>query len=102
MGSGRDLYLNKIRPSVITFPKLVNHFSISLLNDRQRQQASLYHYHPELLDYEEKSQGGLDLAVGRVKLTSGITLNSETLGYATLFLGSYLYPHPSKSGADQG
>ena len=92
MGSGRDLFLNKIRPSVITFPKLVNHFSISLLNDRQRQQAfSIYHYHPELLDYEEKSQGGLDLAVGRVKLTSGITLNSETLGYATLFLGSYLY-----------
>ena len=92
MGSGRDLYLNQIRPTVITFPKLVNHFSISLLNDPQRQQVfSIYHYHPELLDYEEKSQAGLDLAVGRVKLTSGITLNNQTLGYATLFLGSYLY-----------
>jgi alpha-amylase/alpha-mannosidase (GH57 family) len=92
MGSGRDLYLNKIRPAVITFPKLVNHFSISLLNDPQRHKAfTIYHYHPELLDYEEKSQAGLDLAVGRVKLTSGITLNNQTLGYATLFLGSYLY-----------
>jgi alpha-amylase/alpha-mannosidase (GH57 family) len=99
MGSGRDLYLNRIRPSVITFPKLVNHFSISLLNDRQRKQHfPIYHYRPELLDYEEKSQGGLDLAVGRVKLTSGITLNSQTLGYATLFLGSYLYRTQVKEG----
>ncbi len=92
MGCGRDLYLNKIRPSVITFPKLVNHFSISLLSNRQRQcDYYIYHYRSELLDYEEKSQGGLDLALGRVKLTSGITLNNQTLGYATLFLGSYLY-----------
>jgi alpha-amylase/alpha-mannosidase (GH57 family) len=104
MGSGRDLYLNRIRPSVITFPKLVNHFSIALLNDSQRQQHfPIYHYRPELLDYEEKSQGGLDLAVGRVNLTSGITLNSQTLDYATLFLGSYLYRTQVKeeqSGSD--
>ena len=33
MGTGRDLYINRIRPAVITFPKLVNHFSISLLNN---------------------------------------------------------------------
>ena len=99
MGNGRDLYLHKIRPAVITFPKLVNHFSISLLNDPQRHKAfTIYHYHPELLDYEEKSQGGLDLAVGRVKLTSGITLNNQTLGYATLFLGSYLYRTQVKEG----
>jgi alpha-amylase/alpha-mannosidase (GH57 family) len=99
MGSGRDLYLNKIRPAIITFPKLVNQFSISLLNNPQRQQVfSIYHYHPELLDYEEKSQAGLDLALGRVKLTSGITLNNETLGYATLFLGSYLYRTQVKAG----
>ena len=99
MGSGRDLYLNKIRPAVITFPKLVNQFSISLLNDPQRHKAfAIYHYHPELLDYEEKSQADMVLAMGRVKLTSGITLNNQTLGYATLFLGSYLYRTQVKEG----
>jgi hypothetical protein len=99
MGTGRDLYLTKIKPAIITFPKLVNHFSISMLNNRQRQQAfAIYHYHPELLDYEEKSQGGLDLSLGRVKLTSGITQETQTLGYATLFLGSYLYRTQVKEG----
>lgn len=99
MGSGRDLYLNQIKPAVITFPKLVNHFSISLLNDRQRQKApTIYHYTPELLAYEERSQGGLVLSLGRVKLTSGITWETQTLGYATLYLGSYLYRTQVKEG----
>ncbi len=98
-GNGRDLYLQRIRPSVITFPKLVNQFSISLLKNRQRQcDYCIYHYRPELLDYEEKSQGGLDLSLGRVKLTSAITQESQTLGYATLFLGSYLYRTQVKEG----
>jgi alpha-amylase/alpha-mannosidase (GH57 family) len=102
MGSGRDLYLTKIRPAVITFPKLVNHFSISLLNNRQRQKTfAIYNYHPELLNYEEKSQGGLDLSLGRVTLTSGITRETRTLGYATLFLGSHLYRTQVKEGQTQ-
>jgi alpha-amylase/alpha-mannosidase (GH57 family) len=91
-GSGRDLYLHKVKPAVITYPKLVNHFSITLLNDPERRPApAIFHYRPELLQYEEKSQGGLELACGRVRLTSGITQESQILGYATLFLGSYLY-----------
>ncbi len=58
MGSGRDLYLHKIRPAVITFPKLVNHFSISLLNDPQRHKAfTIYHYHPELAGLRGKKPG---------------------------------------------
>jgi len=92
MGNGRDLYLKKVKPAVITYPKLVNHFSITLLNDPERRPApAIFHYRPELLQYEEKSQGGLELACGRVRLTSGITQETHTLGYATLFLGSYLY-----------
>ena len=38
------------------------------------------------------------LAVGRVKLISGITLNNQTLGYATLAFGSYLYRTQVKAG----
>ncbi|AEB09055.1 DUF3536 domain-containing protein [Desulfobacca acetoxidans] len=99
LGSGRDLYLTKIRPSVITFPKLVNQFSISLLQNRTRQcQYCIYHYRSELLNYEERSHGGLDLSFGRVKLTSGVTQETKILGYATLFLGSYLYRTQVKEG----
>ncbi len=92
MGTGRDLFLRKVKPAVITYPKLVNHFSITLLNDPERRPApAIFHYRSELLAYEEKNHGGLALACGRVRLTSGITQESHVLGYATLFLGSYLY-----------
>lgn len=98
-GTGRDLYLSKIKPAIITYPKLVNHFSITLLNDPERQPApTIFHYRPELLEYEEKSHSGLDLACGRVRLTSGITQESHILGYATLFFGGHLYRTQVKEG----
>ncbi len=102
MGNGRDLYLKKVKPAVITYPKLVNHFSITLLNDPERRPAAaIFHYRPELLQYEEKSQGGLELACGRVRLTSGITQETHILGYATLFLGSYLYRTQVQEGQSE-
>ncbi|MBM4288565.1 MAG: DUF3536 domain-containing protein [Deltaproteobacteria bacterium] len=99
MGNGRDLFLQKIRPSVITFPKLVNQFSISMMKNRHRQcDYCIYQFRPELLNYEEKSQGGLELSLGRLSLTDGVTQESRILGYATLFLGSYLYRTQVKDG----
>ncbi|MGQ9920946.1 MAG: DUF3536 domain-containing protein [Desulfobacca sp.] len=102
MGTGRDLYLKKVKPAVITYPKLVNHFSITLMNDPERRPApAIFHYRPELLQYEEKSHGGLELACGRVRLTSGITQETQTLGYATLFMGSYLYRTQVREGQSE-
>jgi hypothetical protein len=43
------------------------------------------------MDLEEKTQGSLQFAAGRLHLTSGITLETRTLAFFTAFLGSYLY-----------
>ncbi len=100
-GTGRDIYLNRVLPTVVTFPKLVNQFSICLLQHRDRQcPCRIYHYAPELLEYREEHQGGLQLAMGRVRLTSGVTWEQRTLGFATLCLGSYLYRTQVKKGMD--
>jgi alpha-amylase/alpha-mannosidase (GH57 family) len=91
-GNGRDLYIQEIRPLVVTFPKLVNQFSISMLQGTGRQCVSrIYHYRPTVLDYEEQRQGTMQLALGQLRLTSGITLDQQTLAFATLFMGSFLY-----------
>lgn len=91
-GSGRDIYLKRVLPTVVTFPKLVNQFSICLLQHRGREcPARIYHYAPQLWDYREERHGGLQLALGQVRLTSGITGEARTLCFATLFMGSYLY-----------
>lgn len=91
-GTGRDLYLKRVKPAVVDFPKVANQWAISWLKDRQRQcPTRVYHYRAEPVEHEERDQGSMALAAGLLRLTSGITLQSRTLAFFTVFLGSYLY-----------
>jgi alpha-amylase/alpha-mannosidase (GH57 family) len=100
-GNGRTIYERRIKPAVVDFPKVANQWVISWLKDRHRQCPSrIYHYQVAAHDLEERSQGGMLFATGRLSLTSGITLNRRNLAFFTVFLGSYLYrtqvlPQPS-------
>jgi alpha-amylase/alpha-mannosidase (GH57 family) len=91
-GTGKDLYLRRVKPAVVDFPKVANQLVISWLKDRERQcPHSIYHFRVEPLDNEDETQGSLLCAAGRLRLTSGITRNSQELAFYTVYLGSYLY-----------
>jgi alpha-amylase/alpha-mannosidase (GH57 family) len=91
-GNGLTIYQKHIRPAVVDYPKVANQWVISWLKDRERSCPShIYHYRAEPADLEEKTQGSLQFAAGRLRLTSGITRQSHTLAFFTAFLGSYLY-----------
>ncbi len=99
-GSGLRLYQRRIKPLVVDFPKVANQWVISWLKVRERQcPARIYHYRVEPLEHEEKTQGSLTFAAGRLRRTSGITRETQVMGVFTAYLGSYLYrtqvqPHP--------
>jgi alpha-amylase/alpha-mannosidase (GH57 family) len=91
-GNGLTIYQKHIRPAVVDYPKVANQWVISWLKDRERQCPNhIYHYRAEAMDLEEKTQGSLLFAAGRLRLTSGITRMTHTLAFFTAFLGSYLY-----------
>jgi len=91
-GTGRDLYLQRIKPLVVDFPKMVNQWAISWLKERERQcPTNIYHFQVDTQEAEEKAQGSLVLGAGRLRLTSGTTLESQVLNFFTVFMGSYLY-----------
>ncbi len=100
-GNGLTIYQKRIKPAVVDYPKVANQWVISWLKDRERQcPHHIYHYRAEAADLEEKTQGSMQVAAGRLHLASGITLESRSLAFFTAFLGSYLYrtqvqPHPS-------
>lgn len=100
-GNGLTIYQKRIKPAVVDYPKVANQWVISWLKDRERQCPShIYHYRAEPMELEEKTQGSLQFAAGRLNLTSGITRERRTLAFFTAFLGSYLYrtqvqTHPS-------
>ncbi|MGA7563280.1 MAG: DUF3536 domain-containing protein [Desulfobaccales bacterium] len=101
-GNGRTIYFQRIKPVVVDYPKVANQWVISWLQERQRQarQDRVYHYRVEPLDQEDQTQGGLLFAAGRLRLTSGVTLETEELAYFTAFLGSYLYRTQVQSSPD--
>jgi alpha-amylase/alpha-mannosidase (GH57 family) len=91
-GNGLTIYQKRIKPAVVDYSKVANQWVISWLKDRERQcPHHIYHYRAEPMDLEEKTQGSLQFAAGRLQLTSGITLESRTLAFFTAFMGSYLY-----------
>jgi alpha-amylase/alpha-mannosidase (GH57 family) len=91
-GNGWTIYQKRVRPAVVDYPKVANQWVISWLKDRERQcPHHIYHYQAEAMDLEEKTQGSLLFAAGRLHLTSGITRESRTLAFFTAYLGSYLY-----------
>jgi alpha-amylase/alpha-mannosidase (GH57 family) len=91
-GNGRAIFLRRVKPAVVDFPKVVNQWAISWLKNRERQcPHSIYHFRVRPLEQEFGTQGTLDLASGRLRVTSGITWREETLSFFTVHLGSYLY-----------
>ncbi|MCL4503859.1 MAG: DUF3536 domain-containing protein [Deltaproteobacteria bacterium] len=91
-GNGRTIYFNHIKPAVVDFPKVANQWVISWLKDRQRLcPSSIYHYRAEPHDLEDRTQGSLLFATGRLRLTSGVTEEPRNLAFFTAYLGSYLY-----------
>ncbi|MGQ9689476.1 MAG: DUF3536 domain-containing protein [Desulfobaccales bacterium] len=91
-GTGRDIFLRRVKPAVIDFPKVVNQWAISLLKNRERQcPHSIYHFRVKPLEHEVRTEGTLEFAAGRLQVTSGITWRQEIIGFFTLHLGSYLY-----------
>jgi alpha-amylase/alpha-mannosidase (GH57 family) len=91
-GSGRDIYLQRIKPHVVDFPKVVNQWAITWLKERERQcPTNIYHFQVETLELAERAQGSLILGAGRLLLHSGATLRSQQLNFFTVFMGSYLY-----------
>ncbi|MFZ5449601.1 MAG: DUF3536 domain-containing protein [Thermodesulfobacteriota bacterium] len=100
-GNGLTIYQKRIKPAVTDYPKVANQWVISWLKNRERQCPSrIYHYRVEPADLEEKTQGSLQFAAGRLRLTSGITQESHSLAFFTAYLGSYIYrtqvqTHPS-------
>jgi alpha-amylase/alpha-mannosidase (GH57 family) len=101
-GNGRQIYERRIKPAVVDFGKIVNHWVISWLKNRGRQcPARVYHFRVESLEHDVKSQASIDLAAGRLRLTSGITLAVRNLAFFTAYLGSYLYRTQVKRELDR-
>ncbi len=90
--NGRAVYNQLVRPAIVDLPRVCAHYAVTSLfqePDEQRHD-SIYCYRAESLAEHRSTAGKTTIAVGRVRLTSSITLDSSTLTYAVLHAGDHI------------
>lgn len=78
---GAHIYKTLVKPSVVTFPKIVNHFAVVTRFKQNGKKRSLYHYSIDQLDKEELHIAANKYLIACVKVTSGVTLASSQFAY---------------------
>lgn len=88
-GNGAEVYRQLVLTSRITLKQVAAHYAISSLFTTYLRSQQLYCYTIEQHDYQLQRMGSMALAIGQIRLTSGITQESTDYIFAVLHLGGY-------------
>jgi alpha-amylase/alpha-mannosidase (GH57 family) len=88
-GNGRDLYLNWVKPAIVDLLGVGAHYAISSAFDGYGQQSTIFCYNVDSLDRHREQAGRAQLAAGRARIRSQITLEEAEIGYGVLHLGDH-------------
>jgi alpha-amylase/alpha-mannosidase (GH57 family) len=86
---GRAIYAKFVQPASIDWPKAVAHYAISSLFQTYEPSPRIFSFRVEDEDRQLWTAGKTRLAVGRAKIVSEITQESDVLSYAILYMGEH-------------
>ncbi|HSU52912.1 MAG TPA: DUF3536 domain-containing protein, partial [Candidatus Dormibacteraeota bacterium] len=86
---GRTIYSRFVKPAMLDWPKTVAHYAISSVFSEYEKQIRVYSFSFENEDRHFFTSGKTRLAMGRTKVLSEITQESDVLSYAILYLGEH-------------
>jgi alpha-amylase/alpha-mannosidase (GH57 family) len=84
IGHGGQVYMQKVKPSYVDFPRMVANQVICRMLEPGQGQAPLSALQCTCTDYEEDDYGTTALAVGRMTVMSQTTLEVQEFAFATL------------------
>jgi alpha-amylase/alpha-mannosidase (GH57 family) len=88
-GDGRRIYQDFVKPAGVDWERAGAHYAVSSLFEDYSDQMKIYCYEAAREDYQLFNAGLAKMAVGRVRLTSEITRESEALSFAVLHMGDH-------------
>ncbi len=88
-GDGRRIYEHSVRPARVTLERVAAHYAVHSLFTEYADTAPVYCYRVEREDYRKLPSGRARLALGRVRVTSVITEESERVVFGVLHLGDH-------------
>ncbi|HLH53464.1 MAG TPA: DUF3536 domain-containing protein [Verrucomicrobiae bacterium] len=86
---GRSIYEKFVKPAMIHWPEAEAHYAISLLFQQYGQKTRIFSFSFEDEERQILTAGKTRLAVGRTRILSEITHESEVLSYGVLYLGEH-------------
>ncbi len=88
---GGKIYEQIVKPVVIDLNKVAAHFAISSFISDYGDTASIFSYNLRKEDFQGRQTGEAKAEVGRIRVTSGITLDSATFAFTAIHLGGHVF-----------
>lgn len=88
-GNGASIYQKLIKTSMIDAERIIAHYATASLFEKTPHSRPLYSYQIELQDYRRVTDETVTLAIGRVLVTSKITLDTEGAVFGILHFGGH-------------
>jgi hypothetical protein len=83
-GSGKDIYLRWVKPSVVTLKEVACLWAISSLYQEFEEDEDVYCYSVKRKNYYKTEKGNSNFIVGNIEVTSKITLQKSNLVFALM------------------
>jgi alpha-amylase/alpha-mannosidase (GH57 family) len=88
-GDGRRIYEKLVRPTMVNLRKVGGHYAVSSLFEKYGAHSRIFCYQVEQEDYRLLQAGKARFALGRVRITSEITCETENITFGVLHLGEH-------------
>ena len=87
---GRTIYEQFVKPAMVDREKVAAHYALLSLFEQPDEETIVYCYRVQLDDLQASEAGRAKLVVGRARITSEITNESDVLSFGALHMGDHL------------
>jgi hypothetical protein len=88
-GDGRTIFQKFVRPAMLDWPRVAAHYAVSSTFQSYGEKTRIFAYTFEDEHRQLLTSGKTKLAMGRTRVFSEITHESQVLSYAILYLGEH-------------
>ncbi len=88
-GTGSHIYDKFVKPAMIDLKRVAVHYAVSSLFEEYGQETDIYSYGVRRLDTDQLHAGRTRLAIGKIEVSSRITLESDLITYCVIHMGEH-------------
>ena len=87
--NGSLIYDKFVKPAVIDLKRVAVHYAVSSLFEEYGGETDIYSYRVQRLDTHQLQAGRTHLAIGKIEVSSRVTLESDLITYCVIHMGEH-------------